>query len=102
MPTANDQSEFALQFWKHKNGPADNSKDSKVPTDPPGKVVVSLWMPAMGHGSLPPEISHDPTSRGTYHVQNVLFSMGGDWEIWVTLLADNQLIEKSKLVYRLE
>src|SRR6476620_489409 len=56
-PTLKDRAEFALEFWKDDG--QGNSERKRV--DPPGQVLVSLWMPAMGHGSLPPKVRRDPS-----------------------------------------
>ena len=101
-PTLKDKSEFALEFWRPDHSKSPDKTSDRHLAKPPGNVVVSLWMPAMGHGSLPPQITADQDHTGRYDVDDVLFSMGGDWEIWVSILADNQLIDKSKLSYRLE
>lgn len=38
-----------------------------------------LWMPSMGHGSTPTETTQ--LDIGTYRVENVYFSMPGEWEM---------------------
>ena len=93
LMTLADKGEFSLQFWK---------KGTDQPAPPPGRVVVSLWMPGMGHGSEAPKVVADAGQVGRYHVDDVLFSMGGEWEIWVSLLASNALLDKSKLAFNLE
>lgn len=40
---------------------------------------VVLWMPSMGHGSIPTQTIRVDT--GTYRATNVFFIMPGEWEI---------------------
>ncbi len=96
-PTEKNQAEFTLRFWKEGLEPGE-----KVAADPASGLLVSLWMPAMGHGSEPTEVRKDARMPGVFQVGHVLFSMGGDWEIWVTLLDGNRFIEKARMSYRLE
>ncbi len=54
------------------------------------QIEVSLWMPSMGHGSAPTQIERVQDDQGNvitglYVVRNVYFTMGGDWEVRVTL-----------------
>ena len=56
----------------------------------PGKFKVSLWMPDMGHGSSPTQIQKmfDKDGRpllGIYRISNIYFTMGGKWEVRLTL-----------------
>lgn len=53
-------------------------------------VDVSLWMPDMGHGSSPTTVEKaldekGETIPGVYIVREVYFTMGGQWEVNVTL-----------------
>lgn len=40
---------------------------------------VQLWMPSMGHGSTPTQVTQ--LDVGTYHAENIFFIMPGEWEI---------------------
>jgi hypothetical protein len=51
----------------------------------PGSFTVSLFMPDMGHGSAPTRMVQDRSVLGAYRITNVYFTMGGFWEVRVTL-----------------
>lgn len=60
----------------------------------PGRFRVSLWMPDMGHGSAPTQIQRVLDERGepilgSYDVRNVYFTMGGKWDVRVSLKLAN-------------
>jgi hypothetical protein len=61
-----------------------------TPAEPPGTFAVKLWMPDMGHGSSPVQITQTTDSSGkaitgTYLVSMMYFTMGGKWDVNVTL-----------------
>lgn len=60
-----------------------------VPEDPASPPDVFLWMPDMGHGSIPVRIER--VDVGTYRVSHVLFVMAGKWEIHVQLKDGNAI-----------
>lgn len=92
-PTSENEGEFKLKFWDA------NSGSSRGPfVTPPGDLKVSLWMPAMGHGTGPVTVKRE---QGIVQVSHASFSMNGDWEIWVSLLSGNQFVEKARTTYRL-
>lgn len=79
-PQTPEESVLKLE-WRNAN--------SHQPMDP-GAFEVSLWMPSMGHGSAPTRISRTRDAEGNtlvgvYEVSNIYFTMGGDWEVRVTL-----------------
>ncbi len=51
-------------------------------------TLAKLWMPGMGHGSAPTQLS--PGADGCTNVANVQFMMRGEWEIQVTLSDGDQ------------
>lgn len=57
------------------------------PTEIEDTVQVVLWMPSMGHGSAPTVV--EKVAPDVYHVKNVYFIMGGEWDVQV-LLKDAQ------------
>jgi hypothetical protein len=65
--------------------------------EPPGPVKVSLFMPAMGHGSSPTSIAKLGQEAGVYRVSDIYFSMGGDWEVRVNLKYSNGREETKKI-----
>ncbi len=84
MPTAKDAAAFDLLLTKNGE-PADLSADQSL--------SVSLFMPSMGHGSMPVEIKKDDTKKGVYHITRVLFSMKGDWEIRFKIKKNNKDVD---------
>lgn len=62
-----------------------------TPIEPPGLFKVELAMPEMDHGSVPTQIQRILDSRGqplvgVYEISNIYFSMGGDWDVNLSLL----------------
>ncbi len=53
--------------------------DSPVPINLPGSPALVLWMPSMGHGSVPTAV--DQVDIGSYRATNVFFIMPGEWEL---------------------
>lgn len=56
----------------------------------PGPVKVTLWMPDHGHGSSPTRIQQEigldgRPLAGVYRVSRMYFTMGGLWEVRVSL-----------------
>jgi hypothetical protein len=74
------------------------------PADPPDEVIVSMWMPGMGHGSEKTIVSKQVPSNGGKPyllIENVVFIMAGEWELWVTLLDHGSFSEKDKISLKL-
>lgn len=72
------------------------------PTEPPGEFKVSLWMPDHGHGSAPTRIHRIPGDDGeplvgVYRVSNIYFTMGGKWDVNVTLKTANGVAETKSI-----
>jgi hypothetical protein len=95
-PTALSEAEFRLKFWNTQTGSPQGPFVA-----PPGDLRVSLWMPAMGHGTAPVTMTHDKDQSGIVQVSHASFSMKGDWEIWVSLLSGDRFIEKARATYQL-
>jgi hypothetical protein len=47
--------------------------------DLPHEIKVFLWMPQMGHGSIPVKVKKINT--GIFEVSNISFIMNGEWDI---------------------
>lgn len=61
-------------------------------------LEVFLWMPNMGHGSAPTQVERKLNAQGevvpgVFLVRNVYFTMGGLWDIRVSLIDSNGKIE---------
>lgn len=53
-------------------------------------IEVELWMPDMGHGSAPTQVTRTIDANGnavtgSYLVRNLYFIMGGAWEVRIAL-----------------
>jgi hypothetical protein len=96
MPTEKDKAEFTLTF-KSTTGKKEN-------TDPKQRVSVGIFMPSMDHGSMP--VTLTKTETGVYQVQNVYFTMSGEWEIHVKLVATEskteKIVDQAKVPYTLK
>lgn len=55
-------------------------------------LAVKLWMPSMGHGSVPTKTSK--MDVGTYQIENVFFIMPGDWEIRFQITKDDVVVDE--------
>jgi hypothetical protein len=74
-----------------------------TPAEPPGTFTVDLQMPSMGHGSSPVLIT--PTTDGSgkantgaYLVTLMYFTMGGKWDVNVTLTYADGRAETQKIL----
>jgi hypothetical protein len=96
-PTAEEQGEFILRFWSKDQG---SEKGPFVdPAETTGlSVGVKLWMPEMGHGSSPVQVVEQ--APGVYAVQNVFFVMSGDWQVFIQLKKDRQVIDQAQFDYQ--
>jgi hypothetical protein len=73
------------------------------PIDLSRNFNVVLWMPSMGHGSVPTHIEQVVDSggqalSGVYLVKNIQFIMGGDWEVRV-ILEGHDGVEETQIVF---
>ncbi len=64
----------------------------KTPLDTNQTLNAFIWMPEMGHGSSPIEISK--TSLTNYLFSEVAFIMPGLWVLHIELLENNQVVDK--------
>lgn len=62
-----------------------------MPMDPKFPPEVILWMPSMGHGSVPTQTQR--LDMGTYRASNVFFIMPGEWEIRFQTKENNIVID---------
>lgn len=54
-------------------------------------------MPSMGHGSRPVKVEEVSGAIGVYDATNVIFIMGGPWEIWVQLKNGSEILDQAKV-----
>lgn len=82
------QSRFVMKTWDKNlgtfNGPYQNLNK---------ELHIFLWMPSMGHGSVPVKITQ--TGQGEYIVSDVQFIMGGRWEIKFQLKESDQVLDET-------
>ena len=74
MPTSTEPGSLTFKIVR-----ANALDDSPVPVNLDLAPALVLWMPSMGHGSIPTIVEQIDT--GTYRAKNVFFIMPGDWEL---------------------
>lgn len=84
-PSDSSDSSFYLIFF------ADDDPTKSIVV-PEADLEVELWMPSMGHGSAPVEITKE--SSGRFKVTRAYFIMPGDWEIIIRLRSENKIIDE--------
>ena len=64
---------------------------------------VRLWMPSMGHGSRPTQVQLISEEHGCrkYRVENLYFTMMGDWEIQFEIKRGQKVLDQAKVPYEL-
>lgn len=98
MPTEKDKAEFVISFYEMKN--PELRKPVQVDS-----LGVKLFMPSMGHGTLPTQVSQVEDSGkpviGKFKVSDVYFSMPGAWEIRFELKKAKGVTDRVKMPYQL-
>ena len=98
MPTEKDKAEFTLRVFQ---------KAKKGTTLKPGDTLTAkLFMPSMGHGSMPTQVEEMRDEQGnvmlgSFRVKDVYFSMPGKWEIRLDLKRGEKLIDRAVSPYSL-
>jgi hypothetical protein len=98
MPTEKDKAEFTLRlFQKGTSAPLLTAES---------KLRVKLFMPSMGHGSLPTHVEAALDEKGQpivgkYLVKDVYFSMPGKWEIRFELSSGDRILDQAAMPYSL-
>lgn len=78
IPTSKEPGILTLKIVR-----ANALDDSPVVVDLASTPAVILWMPEMGHGSVPTKVER--IDQGSYRVSNVFFVMPGKWEIRIQI-----------------
>lgn len=95
-PATGRANAFTLRFWDLKTG-----SESGPYITPAQAPFVRLWMPSMGHGSRPVVISSAREGGaelpGVFRVEQVFFSMPGDWDVQVQLRSGSQVADQAVL-----
>lgn len=84
-----------LRFWNSETGTASGPYVNPDSVLSGAKVAVKLWMPDMGHGSSPVKVGSSDT--GIFDTQDVYFSMGGHWEVFIQLKQGPTVAEQTKV-----
>lgn len=94
MPTEKDKAEFTLRLFQEGNKSAFQAGDT---------LSAKLFMPSMGHGSLPTHVEEESGSKGVrnFRVKDVYFSMPGKWEIRLDLKRGEKLLDRAVVPYSL-
>lgn len=79
-----------VKFWSATDGTADGPY-----VTPSYSLRPFLWMPSMGHGSSPIEVTS--VSTGIYQLKEIYFTMPGDWTLNLQLKNGNQVIEAANI-----
>lgn len=59
-------------------------------------LKVFLWMPSMGHGSVPVQIHQD--NPNLFRIERVFFIMRGDWVIHIQVLdTDKKVLDEAQI-----
>ncbi|MFN7729501.1 MAG: hypothetical protein ACK5P7_10130 [Bdellovibrio sp.] len=56
-------------------------------------LKVVLWMPSMGHGSVPVQI--EKLSVGLYRIKNIFFIMPGEWDVHFQLFENGIKVDEA-------
>ncbi len=67
--------------------------DSPVLVDSTASADLVLWMPSMGHGSVPTKVQR--LDIGTYRASDVFFIMPGEWELRFQFQQGDQVIDEA-------
>jgi hypothetical protein len=96
-PSASRANAFTLRFWNQATG------SESGPYITPGQTpFVRLWMSSMGHGSRPVVLSAAKDASGApmpgvYRVEQVVFTMRGDWDVQIQLRNGATVVDQATL-----
>lgn len=92
LPTEEDTAEFVITLFPIKDGRALSPNDYEL--------EARLFMPSMGHGSLPTQVTKEAEPL-RFRVKRIFFSMPGDWEIQLNLKTKKLGVDKVVIPYTL-
>lgn len=81
-------SKFIVRSWNKETGTMNGPYH-----DLPKTLFIFLWMPSMGHGSVPVKLKK--IGDGEYEVSDVQFMMPGKWEIKFQLKDGAQVFDET-------
>lgn len=73
-------------------------KKNNIVSDLPNNTKIFLWMPEMGHGSSPIQVSR--LGSGLYDLSQIYFIMPGLWQLKIQLF--DGLIFKEEIIYEFD
>ena len=85
LPSTTEDSSFFLKFY--------STDGTQKKLTPDFDLHITLFMPSMGHGSRPVQITMN--SDGNYHVTQVYFIMHGEWQIRLQLMKESEIIDQA-------
>lgn len=92
-PNSLNNSSFVLTFTQGKTSTAVSSEVfEKLYTN----LKIILWMPSMGHGSVPVIIKKNADAL-SLTVERVYFIMPGDWDIRFQIKENESIIDETRL-----
>jgi len=89
-PTTTEKGSFVFKTYR-----LNVFDQTPIEMDLVGSPRVVLWMPSMGHGSLPTKTTQ--VDVGTYQVTDVFFVMPGDWEIRFQVNNGTEVIDETHI-----
>jgi YtkA-like len=89
LPT---EEEFVIKIWR-----PNLADETEVVEDIKEDIYVFLWMPSMNHGSSPVAIKQ--VDVGTYRVNDVFFTMPGEWAIHIQLKNNNEIKDQTVIPF---
>lgn len=92
LPTEEGFGQFLIKIWR-----PNLADETEVLEEIKEDVTLFLWMPSMNHGSSP--VTVKKIDVGTYRVNDVFFTMPGDWDIHVQLKVNNEIKDQTVIPF---
>lgn len=93
QPNSQSNAAFLLSFTQGKTA---NPLTPEAFENITASLKIILWMPSMGHGSVPVLIKKN-TDTQSLNVERVYFIMPGDWEIRFQLKENESIIDETRI-----
>ena len=90
IPTEEQSGSFVVRFWS-----INDERIPPTPINPTYTVSTLLWMPSMGHGSVPTKM--EQLGVGLFRAKNIFFTMQGQWEVRIMLKSGKNAIDDASL-----
>ena len=89
-PTLDAGASATLKFWNAKEGSPNGPYVA-----PSSAIRPFLWMPSMGHGSSPIQVTSQEI--GIFLLEDIFFIMPGEWTLNIELKSGSQVLEQANL-----